>query len=143
MKTRTYSKLLPLWLRSAGLALVIFLTMTNTNSGDSCTTAADFKSLIIADNSGGGSRVKTEVTFKSFKVSGPQKLSNPEHNYGTVTDRAYKVETDYDVIRKTESGTFLDQYRGAIYMCYPYGSRPCFCAGMGNNFPKETKVLKD
>jgi hypothetical protein len=38
------------WLRSAGLGLVIFVTLTTTNSGGDCNAEAEFKSLILADN---------------------------------------------------------------------------------------------
>jgi hypothetical protein len=116
-----------------------------TTEGGGCSTEADFKAIITKDKMAGmlAGDLKRDVVFHSFSVDGPMDYTNTSGTeYAVITDKAYRVVTNFDVIRKVDIGvgtqTQKDSYRDVIFTCYTvnWSDGPnCVCYAEKNAYP--------
>ena len=111
-----------------------------------CTTEAEFKAIITHDVTYLARRYeKREVVFHSFKVGAPKSYQNFQEGYRTVTNAAYPVLTDFDVITTGDSmGTdrvYRARYKQSLFMCYPLTSKEtCVCFAEKNSIPVREEI---
>lgn len=93
------------------------------NTGGTCSTEREFKQVLIKDKTYLAKAYEDiKVVFHTFDVKGPMKYQNLQDRYSTVTDKAYRVTTSYDVIIKGDAmGTnkiYRNKYENSVYMFY-------------------------
>lgn len=113
---------------------------TPKKSGGLCTTENEFKAAIPSETTRlilHDYEENVDVDFHRFEVGEPTHYQNTYERFQTVTDNAYPVNTDFDVLTLRKDGTtYRSRYVNASYMCYPVPrsgkGQTCVCFGEKN-----------
>lgn len=95
------------------------------NTGGTCSTEQEFKKVLTHGYTYlDKDYEKTKVVFNTFDVEGPMHYKNTdgETRYMTMTDNAYRVTTDFDLITEGDAmrtnKVYRTRFENAVYMFY-------------------------